>query len=138
MNDWRGHLYKSVSDMQGTINWRASSNLDFIQNYFLLKHMFNFFDNRNECCKSGFLRGNICTSCTSMVLLDRFANKSHTFLIPSLAQCRQLVQIICICPDFCAFSVLGFDLKGSRSSPIFASRSQISVCMKERREGRGL
>ena len=65
MNDWRGHLYKSVSGMQGTINWRASSNLDFIQNYFLLKHIFNFFDNRNECCKLGFLRGNICTSCTS-------------------------------------------------------------------------
>ena len=30
------------------------------------------------CLKPGFLRGNIYTSCISMVLLDHFANKSNT------------------------------------------------------------
>ena len=30
--------------MQGTFNWLASSYPDFIQNYFLLKRMFDFFD----------------------------------------------------------------------------------------------
>ena len=56
---------------QGTINWRASSYPDFIQNYFLLKRMFDSCDNRDKCPKPGFLRGNIYTSCISMVLLDR-------------------------------------------------------------------
>ena len=56
--------------LQGTFNWRTSSYPDFIQNYFLLKRMFDLF---------GFLRGNIYTSCISMVLLDHFANKSNTF-----------------------------------------------------------
>ena len=44
---------------QGTFNWRASSEPDFIQNYFLLKRMFDFFDNSDRCRKPGFLRGNI-------------------------------------------------------------------------------
>ena len=47
--------------------------------------MFDFFDNRDKCHKPGFLRGNTYTSCISMVLLDHFANKSNTFLSPSLA-----------------------------------------------------
>ena len=34
--------------IQGTFNWRASSYPDFIQNYFLLKCMFVFFDNRSQ------------------------------------------------------------------------------------------
>ena len=59
-----------------------------IQNYFFLKRMIDFFDNRYKCRKPGFLRGNIYTSCISMVLLDYFANKSNTFkkfsLSPSL------------------------------------------------------
>ena len=38
-----------------------------------------FFDIRDKCRKPGFLRGNIYTSCISMVLLDYFANKSNTF-----------------------------------------------------------
>ena len=49
--------------------------------------MFDVFDNRDKCRKPGFLRGNIYTSCISMVLLDHFANKSNTFqhcLSPSL------------------------------------------------------
>ena len=73
--------------IQGTINWRASSNPDFILNYFFTKRMFDFFDNWDKCRKPGFLRGNIYTSCISMVLLDHFANKSNTFLslYPSLA-----------------------------------------------------
>ena len=29
---------------------------------FLLKRMFDFFDNRDKCCKPGFLRGNICSA----------------------------------------------------------------------------
>ena len=71
---------------QGTINWRASYNPDFIQNYFLIKGMFDFFDNRDKCRKPGFLRGNIYTSCIFMVLLDHFANKSNTFQhAPSLS-----------------------------------------------------
>ena len=41
--------------------------------------MFYFLDNRDKCRKPGFLRGNINTSCISMVLLDHFANKSNTF-----------------------------------------------------------
>ena len=41
---------------QGTFNWQASSYPYFIQNYFLLKRMFDFFDNRD---KPGFLRGSI-------------------------------------------------------------------------------
>ena len=45
--------------------------------------MFYFFDNPDECRNPGFLRGNIYTSCISMVLLDHFANKSNTFLSPS-------------------------------------------------------
>ena len=65
---------------QETINWRASSNPDFIQNYSLLRRMFNFFDNRDKCRKPGFLRDDKYTSCISMVLLDHFANKSNTFL----------------------------------------------------------
>ena len=75
---------------QGTINWRASYNPDFIQNYFLIKGMFDFFDNRDKCRKPGFLRGNIYTSCISMVLLDHFANKSNTFLSPSNTAIIQL------------------------------------------------
>ena len=42
--------------------------------------MFDFFDNRDKCRNPGFLRGNIYTSCISMVLLDHFENKSNTFL----------------------------------------------------------
>ena len=41
--------------------------------------MFDFFDNRDKCRKPGFLRGNINTSCISMVLLDHFANQNNTF-----------------------------------------------------------
>ena len=66
------------------VDWRASSYPDFIQNYFLLKHMFYFFDNPDECRNPGFLRGNIYTSCISIFILDHFANKSNTFLSPSL------------------------------------------------------
>ena len=77
---WKSYLHKLFHLYhQGTIIWRASSNPDFIQNYFLLKRMFDFFDNRNKCRKPGFLRGKIYTSCISMVLLDHFANKSNTF-----------------------------------------------------------
>ena len=47
--------------------------------------MFDFFDNRDECRKPGFLRGNIYTSCISMVLLDHFANKNNIFLPLSLS-----------------------------------------------------
>ena len=54
-------------------------NPDFIQNYFLLKRMFDFFDNRDKCRLPGFLRGNIYTSCISMLLLDHFANINNTF-----------------------------------------------------------
>ena len=46
-------------------------------------YMFDFFYNRDRCRKPGFLRGNIYTSCISMVLWDYFANKSNTFLSPS-------------------------------------------------------
>ena len=42
--------------------------------------MFDFFYNRDKCRKPGFLRGDIYTSCISMVLLDHFTNKSNTFL----------------------------------------------------------
>ena len=44
-----------------------------------LRRMFDFFDSCNKCRKPGFVRGNIYTSCISMVLLDNFANKSNTF-----------------------------------------------------------
>ena len=66
------------------------TNPDFIQKYFLLKRMFNFFDNRDKCREPGFLRGNIHTSCISMVLLDHFANKSNIFLSPSNTAIIQL------------------------------------------------
>ena len=66
-------------DSQATFNWRASSYPDFIQNEFLWKRMFDFFDNHDRSRKPGFLRGKIYTSCISMVLLDHFANKSNTF-----------------------------------------------------------
>ena len=46
---------------QGTFNWRASSYPDFIQNYFLLKHMLDYFDNRDKCRNPGFLREAIFT-----------------------------------------------------------------------------
>ena len=39
----------------------------------------DYLDNCDKCRKPGFLRGNIYTSCISMVLLDHFANKSITF-----------------------------------------------------------
>ena len=52
-------IQKKMGGRQGTIHWRASSNPDFIQNYSLLKCMFDFFDNRDKCRKPGFLRGNI-------------------------------------------------------------------------------
>ena len=69
----------SGSMTQGIINWWASSNLDFIQNYFFLKCMCDFFDNRYKCRKPGLLRGNIYTSCIFMILLDHFSNNSNTF-----------------------------------------------------------
>ena len=47
--------------------------------------MFDFFYNREKCRKPGFQRGNIYTFCISMVLLDHFANKSNTFLSPTLS-----------------------------------------------------
>ena len=49
----------STNSAQGTFNWRNSSYANFIQNYFLLKRMFDFFDNCDKCPKPGFLRGNI-------------------------------------------------------------------------------
>ena len=39
---------------QGKINCGASSEPDFIRNYFLWRRM--FFDNRDKCRKTGFLR----------------------------------------------------------------------------------
>ena len=74
--------------IQGTFNWLASCFLYFILNYLLLKRMFDLFDNRDKCRKSGFLRCDIYTSCISMVLWDHFANKRNTFqhsLTPSLS-----------------------------------------------------
>ena len=44
---------------QGKINCGASSEPDFIQNYFLWSRMVDFFDNRNKCRKSSFLRQRI-------------------------------------------------------------------------------
>ena len=44
---------------QGIFNWRASSYPDVIQNYFLLKRMFDLFYNRDKCHEPGFLRGKI-------------------------------------------------------------------------------
>ena len=41
---------------QGKINCGASSEPDFIRNYFLWRRMFSFFDNRDKCRKTGFLR----------------------------------------------------------------------------------
>ena len=72
---------------QGTFHWRISSYPDFIQNYFLLKCMLNFFYDRDKCRKQGFLRGDIHTSCIPMVLFDHFENKSNTFLslFPSIS-----------------------------------------------------
>ena len=35
-------------DSQATFNWQASFYPEFIQNYLLLKHMFDFFDNRDK------------------------------------------------------------------------------------------
>ena len=88
------HLYKHHENERESQK-RLLCDPDLIHNYFLLlKRMFDFFNNRNKCHKPGFLRGNIYTSCISMVLLDHFANKSNTFqhtlslplsLSPSLA-----------------------------------------------------
>ena len=73
------HLYKD-HEHERESQKSFSGDPDFIHNYFLLlKLMFDFFDNRDKCHKPGFLRGNIYTSCISMVLLDHFANKSNTF-----------------------------------------------------------
>ena len=36
-------------DSQATFNWQASFYPEFIQNYLLLKHMFDFFDDRDKC-----------------------------------------------------------------------------------------
>ena len=78
--------HEKVCPKQGTFNWRAPSYPNFIQNYFLLKRMFDFFDNRDKCRLPGFLRGNIYTSCISMLLLDHFANKNNTLSFsPSLS-----------------------------------------------------
>ena len=87
-HDLHLHVFFRLGTMQGTVNWQASSYRDFIQNYFLLKRMFDFFDNWDKCRKPGFFRGNIYTSCIYMVLLDHFANKSNTFqhsLSPSVS-----------------------------------------------------
>ena len=48
---WKSSLVPSCtsSHKQGKINCGASSEPDFIQNYFLWKHIFNFFDNRDKC-----------------------------------------------------------------------------------------
>ena len=73
------HLYKHHENERESQK-RLLCDPDLIHNYFLLlKRMFDFFNNRNKCHKPGFLRGNIYTSCISMVLLDHFANKSNTF-----------------------------------------------------------
>ena len=47
------------SHKQGKINCGASSEPDFIQNYFLWSRMVDFFDNHNKCRKSSFLRQRI-------------------------------------------------------------------------------
>ena len=47
---------KKGCSIQGTTNCGASSEPDFIQNYFLWRRMFNFFDTRDKRRKLGFLR----------------------------------------------------------------------------------
>ena len=39
---------RHLAVQQGTFNWQASSYPDFIQNYFLLKRIFDVFDNRDK------------------------------------------------------------------------------------------
>ena len=81
------HLYKD-HEHERESQKSFSGDPDFIHNYFLLlKLMFDFFDNRDKCHKPGFLRGNIYTSCISMVLLDHLQTKATLFdtLSPSIA-----------------------------------------------------
>ena len=46
--------YAHFCIVQGTFNWQASSYPYFLQNYFLLKCMFDFFDNRDKCSIQAF------------------------------------------------------------------------------------
>ena len=65
---------------QGTINWQASSDPDFIQNYFLSKRMFDFFDNRDKC--------RVCTS-SDPGSQDRAIN--GTLRCPNASQARHVL-----------------------------------------------
>ena len=79
------HLYKHHENERDSQK-RLLCDPDFIHNYFLLlKRMFDFFNNRNKCHKPGFLRGNIYTSCISMVLLDHLQTKATLFDTHSLS-----------------------------------------------------
>ena len=92
--DQYAHLFKASNFSKRTHNigfsqrvtqvWCQQSILtgSSLKDYFLSKRMFDFFDKRDKCRKPSFLRGNIYTS---MALLDHFANKSNTFLLPSLS-----------------------------------------------------
>ena len=79
------HLYKHHENERESQK-RLLCDPDLIHNYFLLlKRMFDFFNNRNKCHKPGFLRGNIYTSCISMVLLDHLQTKATLFDTHSLS-----------------------------------------------------
>ena len=51
-------IFVAVSPIQSDLPpGRASSNPDFIRNYFPLKCVFDFFDIRDKCRKQGFFEG---------------------------------------------------------------------------------
>ena len=67
--DWSWYDFTMLYQ-QGTLSLRDSTEADFIQNYFLWKRMFDFFDKPDKCRKPVFLRGNIysLSLCHNMVV----------------------------------------------------------------------
>ena len=94
--------------------------------------MLNILDSRDKCRKPGFLRGNIYTSCISMVLLDHFENKSNTFLPLSSSPSPCAINAMVPCPSwehyilyFVKIRILNIFLgvypqgQGQRENPLF-------------------
>ena len=121
-NLWAGYLY-----LAGFLRAWLHSELFLFKAYVRLFFLYN----RDKCRKPGFLRGDLYTSCISMILLDHFVNKSNTFLftingnlwLMNNSFCRQIVIV--------AFNLLLvnilFKTLYSTTSPNLYIHNQVSI-----------
>ena len=76
---------------QGTFNWWASSDPVFIQNYFLLKRMFDFFVTREKCRKPG-----IPMQLLSKYLIASIIFRAFTMITVILAHAKYVLVTVAI------------------------------------------